>query len=575
MHCSRFALSSFLAAGLIGTLAVPAFSQQVASTGTTAPGATTDTRPQLVLPSTPPWVEPAPAPENTAPAKAPAAPAAVAQPVQTFSLAPELADRIARTEGKLSADEREDRAALKTFYEAHQQSPVWVTEKGFTAGAERLMAEIRKADDWGLEAADYKLPSLQGSDLSRTALADAEVTLSLAALKYAHDARGGRVDPARLTKYLDRKPQLYEPASVIEEVAKSQDPDAYLRGLHPKHPQFERLRQVYLALKRGEKVALAETAPPPPDKPSKKGKAATSTPKEPAQPTIKKILANMEEWRWMPDDLGKMYVWVNVPEYLVRVTKNGQVVHTERVVVGKPNTQTPIFSHAMEQVIFHPFWGVPDSIKTKELQPALAMGNPILQRQGLRVQYRGRDIDPGSVDWASVDMRNFHVYQPPGASNALGLVKFRFPNKHDVYMHDTPSKNLFNANVRAFSHGCMRVRNPQRLAEILLAEENWPAQRVASAMTGGPQDHQVNLSQKIPVHIMYFTAWVNDDGKLRMFNDIYGHETRIALGLEGKYNLIQQPREERAPSRQELMARYGGGGYGYKKNNWLSDLFGF
>ena len=115
----------------------------------------------------------------------------------------------------------------------------------------------------------------------------------------------------------------------------------------------------------------------------------------------------------------------------------------------------------MEQVIFHPYWGVPDSIKKNEILPSLARGNiGVLERQNLRVSYRGRDINPATVDWTKADMRKFHVYQPPGSGNALGIVKFRFPNKHDVYMHDTPSKSLFNASARAFSHGCMRVRDP-------------------------------------------------------------------------------------------------------------------
>jgi murein L,D-transpeptidase YcbB/YkuD len=200
----------------------------------------------------------------------------------------------------------------------------------------------------------------------------------------------------------------------------------------------------------------------------------------------------------------------------------------------------------MEQVIFHPYWGVPDSIKKNELLPSLARGNTgVLERNNLRVSYRGRDIDPGSVDWSKADLRKFHVYQPPGGSNVLGVVKFRFPNKHDVYMHDTPSKSLFNASVRAFSHGCMRVRDPVKLAQLVLAEDRgWPAGRVAAAVSRGPKDNQINLATKVPVHMTYFTAWVDDDGKLRTFADIYGHENRIALGLAGKSNLIEHQREE-------------------------------
>ena len=169
----------------------------------------------------------------------------------------------------------------------------------------------------------------------------------------------------------------------------------------------------------------------------------------------------------------------------------------------------------------------------------------MLERQNLRVSYRGRDINPATVDWTKADMRKFHVYQPPGSGNALGIVKFRFPNKHDVYMHDTPSKSLFNASARAFSHGCMRVRDPLKLAELVLAEDRgWTASRVTAAVQRGPKDNQINLTTKVPVHMTYFTAWVDDDGKLKTFGDIYGHENRIALGVAGKAHLIQQEREK-------------------------------
>jgi L,D-transpeptidase YcbB len=252
----------------------------------------------------------------------------------------------------------------------------------------------------------------------------------------------------------------------------------------------------------------------------------------------------------MPEDLGAFHVWVNIPEYTIRVVKAGAVIHTERVVVGRPTTQTPVFSDEMEQVIFHPFWGVPDSIKKNEILPSLARGNlGVLERQGLRVSYRGRDINPATVDWTKADMRKFHVYQPPSANNALGIVKFRFPNKHDVYMHDTPSKGLFNASTRAFSHGCMRVRDPVRLAELVLGHDRgWPASRIAAAVQRGPKDNQVNLVTRLPVHMTYFTVWVDDDGRLKTFADIYGHENRIALAISGKGGDLRRERDNSQPA---------------------------
>jgi murein L,D-transpeptidase YcbB/YkuD len=304
------------------------------------------------------------------------------------------------------------------------------------------------------------------------------------------------------------------------------------------------LRQKYLALKRGGADEDARED----DKRGKRKVAASDAAK------AHRVLLNMEQWRWMPEDLGAFYVWANVPEFVFRIVKDGKVIHTERLVVGKPDTQTPVFSDEMEQVIFHPFWGVPDSIKRADIQPSLARGSTrVLERYNLRIQYRGRDIDPAGVDWTTADMRQFHVYQPPGGPNLLGVIKFRFPNKHDVYMHDTPQKNLFEASVRANSHGCMRVRNPDRLAELLLAhDQGWTAGRVAAAIKSGPQNNQINLKQKIPVHVTYFTAAVDDDGKLKFFNDLYGHEKRIALGIEGKtQQLAQLVRQDKAPSPAE------------------------
>ncbi len=461
----------------------------------------------------------------------------------------EFAQRLA-IDGRLRVPEKADRAALQQFYAERQNEPVWVTPAGFSPAATAVLAEIGRADAWGLDAAAFRVPALaQGGELTRNQRAEAEIALGLAILEYARHARGGRANPLSLSRNLDRQPQLLDPRSVIEAAASTDVPDAYLRALHPQHPQFERLRQAYLALKRIDPPPVEQVA-----QTKGKGKSKHKRPAAKAQagPNLRTLLVNMEQWRWMPEDLGSFYVWVNIPEYTIRVVKDDRVIHSERVVVGRASTQTPVFSHQMEQVIFHPYWGVPDSIKTNELLPSLARGNiGVLERQNLKVSYRGRDINPASVDWTKADMRKFHVYQPPGSGNALGIVKFRFPNKHDVYMHDTPSKSLFNASARAFSHGCMRVRDPLKLAELVLAEDRgWTAGRVTAAVQRGPKDNQINLITKVPVHMTYFTAWVDDDGRLRTFGDVYGHENRIALGVAGKAHLIKQERPNKAPPKR-------------------------
>jgi murein L,D-transpeptidase YcbB/YkuD len=534
---------------ILGLLAVPA---AVAETPTAA---ATDTA--------------AGRPADTAPQSTPAAPGPI-------GFAPEFGERLAQT-SSLAATDREDRAALASFYEARQQEPVWIAAAGLTPAAEAAIAEMRRADDWGLDSAAFQLPALPapaGSELSRAERANAEIALSLAILKYARHARGGRAEPTSLSRNLDRKLPLVDPRQVIDQASKAASPDAYLRTLHPQHPQFEALRQKYLGLKRGQPIARADPNPPEEGKKAGKRKAAEAS----EAPNARKLLVNMEEWRWMPEALGDLYVWVNIPEYTLRVVKDGKTIHTERVIVGKRDTQTPVFSQDMEQVIFHPFWGVPESIKRNDILPSLARGSTrLLERYNLRVQRGGRDIDPASIDWAGADIRNFHVYQPPGGNNVLGVMKFRFPNKHDVYMHDTPTKNLFNAPVRTFSHGCVRVREPQRLAELLLAEDQgWPAARIAAAINGGPQNNQINLTRKVPVHMTYFTAVVDKAGELKLFADIYGHEQRIALGMEGKAHLVARlVKEEKAPSRADAvgsLAETTSGGR--SKHDWINRAFG-
>jgi murein L,D-transpeptidase YcbB/YkuD len=471
---------------------------------------------------------------------------------------------------------REERAALAAFYEGRAATPLWIKGWGLSPHAELAIFEITRADEWGLRAADFVLPSLAmavtaGSEAAKVDLAGAELKLSLAVLKYARHARGGRMDPGELSNYIDRKPPLLEPKTVLEQIAKAEAPDAYLRGLHPQHPQFEQLRQAYRAVRSGQSPHIAGVfeEKPPKSGPRRKGTA------EPETPADRKLLFNMEQWRWMPEGLGETYVWVNIPEFTLRVLQRGEVVLTERVVTGQPHMQTPIFSAEMESIVFHPSWGVPDSIKVKEILPTLLRGRGGLERHGLRIQYRGRDVDPYDVDWSAVDIRNFHVYQPPGRGNALGVVKFLFPNRHQVYMHDTPTKSLFNAPQRTFSHGCIRVRNPGRLAEVLLAEDQgWETNKIAALVKSGPQNNNVPLTKKIPVHITYFTAWVDDTGRLNTRPDVYGHEARIQLGLEGKAHLIVKRKQDLGPVRAEVVARLAETKASWTMRDWLHQVFG-
>jgi murein L,D-transpeptidase YcbB/YkuD len=445
---------------------------------------------------------------------------------------------------------RDDLAATVAFYRAPNGQLLWVTESGLSDKGRAVIAEIRRADDWGLRTSDFALPQLPAGDLSPEAQADAESKLTLAVLKYARYARGGRIgDPSRISKLLDRAPPLLPPKRVLADIAVADAPDAYLRGLHPKQEQFGKLRQLLLKLRRGDdgekEIAFGESL----QKAVPQLKLASTKPQSTKSAAeIDRILVNMERWRLMPVDLGALYVWNNVPEFLTRVVKSGKVINSDRIVAGQPAWPTPSFSADMTTIVFHPSWGVPDGIKRKELAPILRNSSgggllglftgtqssqAVLQAQKLQVYYKGRPIDPNQVNWSSVNIAAYDFRQPPGPTNVLGAIKFLFPNKHDVYMHDTPDRSLFTRSFRGLSHGCMRVGDPRRLAEVLLAEDKgWSKDKIASLFNGGTQS--VELSTRIPVHNTYFTAMVDYEGNLRTFGDLYGLDARVGRALLGR-----------------------------------------
>ena len=301
--------------------------------------------------------------------KAAEAPPAVAAAPSMATLAASKLAEIGRRD-KAHAD---DLAALQAHYAANPDKTLWIENGALSPRARQAIEEIRKADDWGLAAAAFQLPASPGDG------AEAEAMLSLAILKYARHARGGRMDPTQLTDAIDRAANLVSPAKVLADIAAAPATDAYLRGLHPQHPQFERLRQLYLALRAGK---IEQPAPPQPiaeeqqetTRKGRKRKQKVAAPIAPPQLTVDRVLFNMEQWRWMPDDLGRLHVAVNIPEFQMRVMKDGKPIHTERVVTGTVANQTPIFSMDMKTVVFQPGWGVPPSIKVKELLPGLLAG---------------------------------------------------------------------------------------------------------------------------------------------------------------------------------------------------------
>lgn len=444
-------------------------------------------------------------------------------------------------------EERNERAALVTFYEERAYAPLWLAPDGLTPKATAVIDEIMRAGAWGLDARDFPLPAQPGAGGATPTsqmIAAAEVSLSKTILKYGRYARGGRIiNPAeQLSSYLDRRPQLLKPKVILDGIAAADEPDAYLRGLHPQHLQFEKLRQKYLALLGTPKEAGSAKAKAP-------GRAGADA---------KRLLANMEQWRWMPADMGEVYVWNNIPDFSQRVVAKGEVVRMERIVAGEVGKQTPIFSRPMRKITFRPTWIVPDSIKVREIWPSLLKDGGVMARWGLQIQTKdGRPVDWRAINWLKADIREYEVTQPNGRMSVMGKVKFSFPNQHTVFMHDTleRDKSLFNRTQRTFSHGCLRVRNPQGLAEILMWEDKgWEPARVAEAFNTGPLNNEIAMERRILVHTTYFTAMVGDDDKLQAFPDIYGHERRITQALEGKWDRIAKGRDHLAPVELDLAA---------------------
>lgn len=489
-----------------------------------------------------------------------------------------------------------DRDALRDFYAARDFTAVWVDQQGPTRAARLALEEFANADSWGLDADVFQAVAsrtpMSGGGWSAAEAAAAELEISLLAIKYAQHARGGRIsDPTnQLTTYIDRAPALPEAADILADVTIAADPGAVLRDYQPKHPQFAKLKD-YLARLQAQAAQQKElqiAAKGPALIPTKSyseiavlrrrfalqaAEGAEDVYDEALAAAVKQfqgamslkadgivglatrkalnvnvadkiatVVGNMEQWRWMPADLGATHIFVNVPSYSIDFVKDGVATFSERVIVGKESTQTPIFSHEMATIVMRPEWYLPDSIKLKKL----LSGRP-LESQGLRVKRNGRVVNSSKVDWGKANLSAYAVYQPSGGSNALGAVKFLFPNKHSVYLHDTPEKSLFGASDRNFSAGCIRVRNPLTLAQHIFDHDQGAGALDAMRLARkGPESNEITLQKPLPVHIAHFTVWIGDDGKAQFMRDRYGHQKRIALALGQKWKDIDRGKDHLA-----------------------------
>ena len=515
-----------------------------------------------------PVAAPAPAPADAPP---PAAADPSAQPLPALNAAVKAVLDAQAEHDKArpaGAERRRENEAIAAFYAARDFAPLWSHGGAPDPEVASTLQRLQRAGEDGL---DLKGPPVHfAADGSPDAVASADVALSEAVVAYGREAGGSRVDPHAISPLIGARPTLADPAVILAIVSSAgEGAGAALQNFNPPQKGYQALRAKLIEARSERAPAASGPAIPT-------GPALKVGMRDPRVPLIRarlsvdeqidaperdliydtrvasavadfqkanglppsgqltartialmsgapqggleaEIIANMERWRWMPRDMGDSRIEVNIPDYEVVVIENGAVTQRNRVVVGKEATPTPIFSNTMQFLIVNPSWNVPQSIIRKELLPKGGGHLGYLHRLGYETGYRDGQLT---------------VRQPPGERNALGRIKFMFPNDYAVYLHDTPMRALFEQDKRAFSHGCVRVDDPFRFAETVLGT-GWSEARIKKLIGG--KERYVNLARPLPIHIEYFTAEVDDLGRLQLREDIYGYsrKVRAALGLEG------------------------------------------
>jgi L,D-transpeptidase YcbB len=502
---------------------------------------------------------------------------------------------------------KNNRPAFDAYYAAHGYAPIWITDGKFNERAAAAIAYLGQVDADGLDPADYPVPTISASVSDPAVLAEAEMQLSASVVTYAHHASVGRVQWSHVSSSILYEVKPPAPAAVLVAVSDAKDVTVTLEGYEPQAPNYIALKAKLADLRAGKTSAgKAPIGPAPkigvqdervPALRERLGRGGDGSDKTladavkryqqkrelkvsrlltqrtmdalngrlPDRP-IDTILANLERWRWMPHDLGKNYVIVNLPDFTLRVFHDGQQIWKTRIVTGKPTMATPIMSAEMKYITVNPTWNVPPSIVQHEYLPALAADPTVLGRMGLRMWYNPN----GSV----------HISQPPGDHNALGRVRFNFPNKFLVYQHDTPDKNLFALDRRAFSHGCMRVQDPVKYAEVLLSivrpGEGYTQDRIRK-MIASMGERDILFPRYLPVHITYQTAFVDDEGRLEFRGDMYGRDQVLVAILHGEDRKIAESpvdRREGGRGAAATLGYYQGGSYQSNGGHFFSRPFG-
>lgn len=417
---------------------------------------------------------------------------------------------------------------LAAFYGERDYQPLWIEGGQWSSRAVRLIHRLSRADEDALDPDKYHVLQFQDGNPDVESLARADLALTQAVIAYVLDARGARINLAQLSKVINPKLELPEATSILSNLISVPDSEDALAKYNPQHQGYVALKEK-LAEFRDYTSAITDDSGnwnsvkknPNTDIYDKNLKKSS---------VLAEIIANMERWRWLPSDLGPDRIEVNLPEYTARVFRKGQLVYSTRVIIGKRSTPTPLFSNQMVYLIVNPSWHVPDSIVNNEILPKLAEDPDYATRNG----YEITELDTGRIS----------IRQPPGTGNALGLVKFMFPNEHAIYLHDTPNKKLFAHSQRAFSHGCIRVQNPFELAAILLDDGQYSEDRLKEMIGRG--ERLIPLKAPVPIHLTYFTLRVDENGEIERIPDVYGFDKPLGQVLKA------------SPSRAMATLRFGG-----------------
>ena len=444
---------------------------------------------------------------------------------------------------------KSERMAVESFYQNRTLAPLWLERGVANARATAVIARLKDADADGLDVSDYRTPNFAG--LGPGALAEADLKLTQTVLTFARHLQAGRFPYKRVSQNNIQLPQAPpEPAAILAKIVSAADAGKALDEFSPPHEAYQKLK-VKLAEMRAKPAGARAEVGDGPVLEHATGNLDARTVKELNGPIRDKqidlVIANMERWRWYPRDLGATNVIVNRPDFALKVMHNGSQIWTTRIVIGDPSPgkQTPLLSETMKSVTVNPTWNVPPSIMYNEYMPALARDPTVLARMGLNVSYE----PDGSL----------HVSQPPGGASVLGRLRFNFPNRFLVYQHDTNERFMFAREVRAYSHGCMRVQDPAKYAEVLLniarPSEHWTIEKVKRMFGGGEQDIQLQSAQ-IWVHLTYQSAFVDDNGKLQVRPDVYNLDSRTLAAIKSERAIIETVPEGKS---EQVIASGSGG----------------